>query len=62
MFKKIIQLEYTKKVTNMSYMFSKCSSLKSSEGIAKWKTNQNVDKSNMFQDCTLLSSSNEISE
>ena len=38
-------------VTNMSYMFSGCSSLSSLPDISKWNTNNVIEMSSMFSGC-----------
>ena len=43
-------------ISNMSYMFSGCSTLLSLPDISKWNTNNTTDMSNMFSGCSSLSS------
>ena len=57
-----IKLYETGKITNMSYMFSGCNSLKSLPDISNWNT-ENVIKMNcMFYDCNYLKSLPDISK
>ena len=49
-------------ITNMSYMFYKCSSLSSLFNISKWNTINVIDMSYMFYDCESLISLTEISK
>jgi len=51
-----IELKGINNVTNMSYMFSRCSSLSSIPDISKWDTNNVTDMSYMFGGCSSLSS------
>ena len=46
-----IKLIETNKITNMSYMFSFCSSLNSLPDISKWDTKNVTNMSNMFSCC-----------
>ena len=57
-----IKLEGINNVTNMSYMFSGCSSLSSLPDISKLNTNNVTDMSNMFYECSSLSSLPDISK
>ena len=56
-----IKLEGIDNVTDMSWMFSLCSSLSSLPDISKWNTNNVTDMSNMFSRCKSLSSLPDIS-
>ena len=47
-----IKLEGINNVTNMSFMFSECSSLSSLPDISKWNTNNVNDMEDMFSECT----------
>ena len=49
-------------VTNMSYMFSGCSSVSSLPDISKWSTNNVTNMSYMFDGCLSLSSLPDISK
>ena len=51
-----IKLKGINNVTDMSYMFSRCSSLSSLSDISKWITNKVKDMSAMFSFCSSLSS------
>ena len=42
-------------ITNMSYMFSGCSSLSSLPDISKWNTNNVINMNGMFYGCSSLS-------
>ena len=57
-----IKLEGINNVTNMSYMFSFCSSLSSLPDISKWNTNNVNNMSHMFYGCSSLSSLPDISK
>ena len=57
-----IKLEGIDNITNMSYMFDKCSSLSSLPDISKWNTNNVTNMSNMFYKCSSLSSLPDISK
>ena len=50
------------KVTNMSEMFYRCSSLSSLPDISKWNTNNVTNMSYMFKECSSLSSLPDISK
>ena len=52
----------TEKVTNMSFIFSGCSSLLSLPDISKWNTENVTNMGSMFEDCKLLSSLPDISK
>ena len=52
----------TNNVTNMSWMFSYCSSLSSLPDISKWNTNNVTNMSNMFRKCSSLSTLPDISK
>ena len=54
-------MEY-KNVTDFSYLFCKCSSLKFLPDISKWKTDKVNNMSHMFYDCSNLTSMQMISE
>jgi len=56
-----IELKGIDNVTDMSYMFSGCSSLSSSSNISKWNTNKVTNMSYMFSGCALLLSLPDIS-
>ena len=56
-----IKLKEIKIITNMSYMFSDCESLKSLPDISNWNTNNVTDMSRMFSGCSSLSSLPDIS-
>ena len=56
-----IQLIRINKVTNMSYMFDKCSSLLSLPDISKLNTNNVTDMNFIFGECSSLSSLPDIS-
>ena len=58
----IIKLKGIKKITNMSYMFSECSSLSSLPDISKWNTNNVTDMSYLFNNCSSLSKLSDISK
>ena len=49
-------------ITDMSNMFSRCSSLSSLLDISKWNTNNVKYMSEMFYECSLLSSLPDISK
>ena len=51
-----IKLREIKMVDDISYMFSKCSSLISLDNITKWNTNNIINMESMFQECVNLSS------
>jgi len=53
---------YNNEITDMSYMFCKCSSLLSLPDISKWNTNNVTNMSFMFYECSLLSSLPDISK
>ena len=57
-----IKLEGIDKVTDMSCMFSLCSSLSSLHDISKWNTNNVTNMSFMFNGCSSLSSLHDISK
>ena len=57
-----IILKGIQKVTNMSYMFSECTSLKSLPDISKWNTNNVTDMSYMFFYCESLTPLPDISK
>ena len=57
-----IKLKGIDNVTNMSYMFSRCSSLSSLPDISKWNTSNVTDMSGMFVGCSSLSSLPDISK
>ena len=57
-----IKLKGINNITNMSYMFSECSSLISLPDISKWNTINVKDMSNMFENCSSLSSLPDISK
>ena len=50
------------KITDMSYMFSGCSSLSNLPDISKWNTNKVTDMSYMFDGCSSLSKLPDISK
>ena len=56
-----IKLKGVNNITNMSYMFSECSSLSSLPDISKWNTNNVINMSFMFSECKSLSSLPDIS-
>jgi len=56
-----IKLKEINIITNMSYMFYKCSSLLSLPDISKWNTNNVKNMSYMFDGCSSLSSLPDIS-
>ena len=47
-----IRLKGIINITNMSYMFYKCSSLSSLPDISKWNTNSVTDMKDMFSNCS----------
>ena len=49
-----IKLCETKPITNMSYMFSYCSSLQSLPDISNWNTANVIDMNGMFNGCSSL--------
>ena len=51
-----IKLKGIDNVTNMSWMFSECSSLSSLPDISKWNTNNVTNMIAMFYKCSSLSS------
>ena len=51
-----IKLKGINNITDMSYMFSECSSLSSLPDISKWNTNNVTNMSCMFNGCSSLSS------
>ena len=55
-----IKLKGIMNVTNMSYMFYKCSSLSSLPDISKWNTSNVTDMRGMFSNCSSLSSLTDI--
>ena len=57
-----IKLIETKIITNMSYMFYKCSSLQSLPDISKWDTKNVTNMSFMFSGCSSLQSLPDISK
>ena len=57
-----IKLKGIDNVTNMSYMFNKCSSLTSLPDISKWNNNNITNMSGMFDGCSSLSSLPDISK
>ena len=57
-----IELKGIDNITNMSYMFDKCSSLSSLPDISKWNTNNVTDMSCIFASCSSLSSLPDISK
>ena len=57
-----IKLKGINKVTDMRYMFDKCSSLSSLPDISKWNTNNAKNMSDMFYKCSSLSSLPDISK
>ena len=57
-----IKLKGIDNVTNISYMFSDCSSLSSLTDISKWNTNNVTNMSYMFYYCSSLSSLPDISK
>ena len=57
-----IKLIEAKIITNMSYMFSGCSSLQSLPDISKWDTKNVTDMSCMFYNCSSLQSLPDISK
>ena len=57
-----IKLKGINNVTNMSYMFSGCSSLLSLPDISNWNTNNVIDMSAMFFECSSLSFLPDISK
>ena len=57
-----IKLKGINNVTNMSYMFSGCSSLLSLPDISKLNTNNVIDMCQMFYKCSSLSSLPDISK
>ena len=58
----IIKLKGINNITNMSYMFSRCSSLSSLPDISKWNTSNVNNMSDMFYLCSSLSSLPDISK
>ena len=50
----IIKLKGINNVTDMSYMFSGCSSLSSLPDISKWNTNNVTTMTSMFDGCSSL--------
>ena len=56
-----IKLIETQTITNMSYMFYECSSLKSLPDISNWNTSNVIDMSYMFCNCSSLNSLPDIS-
>ena len=58
----IIKLIENKNITNMSFMFSGCSSLLSLPDISKWNTNNVTNMSGMFSGCSSLLSLPDISK
>ena len=57
-----IKLKGILNITNMSYMFYKCSSLSSLPDISKWNTSNVNNMSYMFYECSSLSSIPDISK
>ena len=57
-----IKLKGIKNITNMSYMFSGCSSLISLPDISKWNNNNVTNMSFMFYGCSSLISLPDISK
>ena len=57
-----VKLKGINKVSNMSYMFSGCSSLLSLPDISKWNTNNVTNMSYMFYNCSSLLSLPDISK
>ena len=57
-----IKLICINNVTDMSYMFSECTSLISLSDISKWNTNNVINMSYMFDQCTSLNSLPDISK
>ena len=57
-----IILEGINTVTNLSYMFNRCSSLLSLPDISKWSTNKVINMSDMFNGCKSLTSLPDISK
>ena len=49
-------------ITDMSWMFSECSSLLSLADISKWNTNNVINMSYMFNECSSLASLPDISK
>ena len=56
-----IKLKGINKISNMSFMFSKCSSLSSLPDISKWNTNNVTNMSDMFNCCSSLKALPDIS-
>ena len=57
-----IKLNNILDITNMSGLFSECSSLSSLPDISKWNTNNVIDISELFFNCSSLSSLPDISK
>ena len=57
-----IKLKGINKITNMSYMFSECSSLISLPDISEWDTSNINDMSHIFENCSSLISLPDISK
>ena len=57
----LLTLSSFNKITNMSYMFYECSSLKSLPHISKWNTSYVIDMSHIFNGCRKLKSIPDIS-
>ena len=55
-----IKLKGIDKISNMSYMFYRCSSLSSLPDISKWNTNNVTEMSFIFDGCSSLSSLSDI--
>ena len=56
-----IKLKEIKPITNISYIFYKCSSLSSLPDISNWNTSNIIDMSCMFEGCSSLSTLPDIS-
>ena len=52
--RKEIKLIEISKITDMSYMFSECSSLSNLPDISKWNTNNNILRAYMSEECINL--------
>ena len=57
-----IKLNEIYKITDMSFMFSGCSSLSNIPNISKWNTNKVINMSSMFCECSSLSNLPDISK
>ena len=57
-----VKLKGINEITNMSFMFSECSSLISLPDISEWNTSKVNDMSHIFEDCSSLVSLPDISK